>query len=739
MTDSSPTRPSPAPAHPSGRAELERALAGGVRAFRLQLRYVLALAQLARAKTAPLMQLPMPPSLTQARYEALSRVVDSLTTPQALTLLRSLAKVSDAPTRLPLAAQLARQLPAHDARRLAQELIQQSAQADTRTRALMWFELALLVRRIGSAPNQASPLMRLLIEANAIKHLEARLRALVAICVRLPQESALSTLHHALDELLASKQDALIAKGLEVIAPHALPDLQTRLLSAASALDSPDERARATIALAHTLTGELQEQARYAALSAIDRIESDEERADALVSFAPCLETVSTGDPYPEILERALTSAILIGRRSARARVLVSLAPHLTPDLQGEALAAVHSLPNERERAILLAQLAPTLPANMLVASLAVAHTMREQDSRVHALSVLAHYVPVTARAQTLLDALAAASNLPHHFERVRALAGLMESLPDKLREQAITNALETARLIDNDNARARALNLLGVHLPPRLQERALSIANELDNLELRLNALLGLAPYLPPTLRASAALDLLDCAAGQTLEYKRARALISIIPHLPTDSLVEVEKLADALSEPIDRLNVWVSIAQHSPPERRPPLILKAWSASKQIEDGYDRANALSALAPFLPASARKDMNSAIFSALKQIEDEYDRASAFALLVPLVSESDAARKSDLPDASEALWRGMEAALSCAHVRERAELLGRGALLYVGLGETASFQAWARLAQRLALMSLNEAVLCLGALVPLVREMAGEAGVRELATMLGAR
>src|SRR5690606_6406475 len=101
-----------------------------------------------------------------------------------------------------------------------------------------------------------------------------------------------------------------------------------------------------------------------------------------LIAFAPHLEYVTDTEHFPHLLEQALGIAISIKRRHLRARVLVALAPHLTLDLQGEALAAVHSLSSERDRAMLLAQLAPTLPPNMLVASLAVAHSMEEPDAR---------------------------------------------------------------------------------------------------------------------------------------------------------------------------------------------------------------------------------------------------------------------------------------------------------------------------------------------------------------------
>jgi len=721
-----------------GRLELERALLSGPKGFRTQLRYVLALSQLARPASTSAPPPSPPPSLAQARLEVLGQLNEVMTPSQAQLLLRSAAALPHWKARLALMARWGQHLPPAEARRLIVELISQAEQVDAEARALLWFELAPLLRRVGAAPSQSSPLLRLLLDAQAMKNTEARLRAILALSSRLPTETATPALRRLLDDLADARQDAVTAKAMEMLPPYLPRLLLDRLLEVADGIQQPNERARAYIALARSLPTDFQERARLAALSAIDRMENDDERADALVSFTPCLESVTIADQYPEILERALTSAILINRRPARARVLVSFAPYLTPDLQGEALAAVHSLPSERERAVLLAQLAPSLPSNMLVASLAVAHTMREQDSRVHALTVLAHYVPDSARAQTLLDVLAAASNLPQHYERVRALVALVDILSDALRDQALTNALETARLIDNENARARALALLGPYLPSRLQERALLVARELPSVEVRLNALMGLMANLSPALRAEVTRDLLQGVRLIAVEYKRARLMANLATLISTEALDELIGLGEALSDPLDRLQVAIACAQNMPPERRPPLILKAWHALRQIDDGYDRASAIASLAPFLPEGARADLNNAILACIAEIEDEYDRASALALLVPLLNEQ-SSKRAELPDFSQAMWQGFEAALSIPEPRERAEALALGVARLSGAGEEAAFQAWARLAPRLAYLPLTELVLCLGALVPLIREFAGEDGLRDLVAMLGAR
>jgi len=430
----------------------------------------------------------------------------------------------------------------------------------------------------------------------------------------------------------------------------------------------------------------------------------------------------------------------MIGRRAVRAKVLVALASHLTPDLQGEALAAVHALQGEREKALLLADLAPQLPGNMLVASLAVAHTMHEPDARVHALCALAHFVPEHARQQTMLDALAAASNLPHHYERVRALISLLDILPPPLMDQALANALETARSIENENARARSLSVLGPHLPEPLLAQALVIAKELENPQQRLNALVGLIKQLSGAAYDDVINQMVGCARQMPLEYRRARALAAIVPFVQPQHLGEVLELTDKLDDPVDRFNVTVMVVQHLPAEQRPPLVAKAWSLLRRIEDGYDRATALATLAVFMPPGLAEDMTLVAVNSIQDIPDEYDKASAIALLVPLVSDDEIGQWSTLPDGITALRRGIEAALLTHQQGLRADLLTRGISLWVDHtdGEQ-SFSLWKQVVRRLVTLPLSDVLICLGALLPLVKHFAGQEGWQIVAEALGVK
>lgn len=730
---------------PLGRSQLEqhlrRELDAGATHLRNQIRYLLALSQMVPPPTAPKNYTQKPLTITQARLMTLEDLAGALNQEQLEQLVTDIEQIADTGVRLVLLARMALHLPATSYRTVVRDIWNQVDDIpDPVVRAQVLLEIAPLMTLANDEPATPSALLHIVSYAQSIKNTEARLRSLTALAPQLPYVMSMRMFRRVVDEVKDVPNDGLRAKAIVTLAATLPTDLLKQALLTAQSINAPAERARALTALVRKLPQENQAQLRLQTLDTIDRIESEEERTDALVSFAPCLETEAADDQFPAALKKALAIAVAISRKQVRARALVALAPYLTSDLQGETLAAVHSLDSERDRAMLLAQLAPNLPPELLVASLAVAHTMREQDARVSALSVLAHHVPQNARSQTLLDALAAASNLPHHFERVRALVALFDILPQHLLEQALTNALETTRLIDNENARARALNLLGEHLPEKLLLRALQVAQEIQNPQQRLNALLGFIARLPGNKQHEAMFEILGCAQQMPLEYKQARALVSIAPNLSTDMLKEVEAMVDGFDDPFDQISVYIAIIQNMPPEERPPVIQKTWGKINTIEDGYDRASSISALAPHLPETAASDISRAVQAAVSIIEDEYDRASAISILAPLLTDSENDSVAGLPDSHAAVKHGIEIALAIPIQSLRVDLLRDAINLWVGGGDLErSYRLWQSIILRLVNLPLADVLLCLGALLPLIQEIGDEDALEEVAHILGVR
>jgi hypothetical protein len=729
-----------------GRKQIEQALIRvldtGVTAIPQQLRYVLALAQVNDNNFTSTPYSAKPMSISAARLSVLESLASTLNKNQIKQLIRDIQKIEDIDTRIILLSRIAIFIEPNDFFGVVKEIWQQvNYISDIVVRTECIYQIAPLLTLIHDEPATSTPLLNILRVSESIKNSEARLRSLVAVAPHLPVDLSVRTFSRVLNDLEAYANDSLRMKTLVSMSADVPDELKTQALNIAVKIVNPSERARVLTALAQNMPQELRPRMREDALDAINTIETEEDTAEALIAFAPHLDYASEKDTFPAILAKALTITVGITRRHIRARVLVAIAPHLPTDLQGEALAAVHSLSNEQTRAMLLSELAPNLPPNMLVASLAVAHTMVTQDARVHALTALAQYVPASARAQTIRDALAAASNLPHYLERVTALVNLIDVLPDDLMEMALANALESAKSIENENAQARALNQLGTYLSENLLEQALDIALNIQNPNQRMNAIIGIIGNLVSEERLQEAREnLLGCAKSIHLEFKQARALVTILPHLSQEMFIEVEQLADYFFDAFDRVSVYLAIAQNSPPENRPPLIVKAWTGLHHIEDGYDRASMIAALSPFLPDRANKDLATAIETAIDIIEDGYDKASAIRILMPMLSGGSDGNFVP-PDMPSALEKGLATAITIPDQALRADYLVRGITLWVNNvhDKEQSFHVWRILIWHLRSLPLSDVLLCFAAMMPLLQQLTDGEMMQQVTDVLGIR
>lgn len=721
---------------------LKRALDIGATAIPQQLRYVLALAQVNSNIYTSTPYSTKPMTISAARLSVLESLAATLNEKQIKQLIRDIHKIQNVDSRIVLLSRIAIFIDPDDFYSVVKEIWQQvNYIGDIVVRTQCIYQIAPLLTLVHDEPATSTPLLNILRVAESMKNPEARLRSLVAVAPHLPYDLSVRTFSRVLNDLEEYAVDSLRVKTLISMSADVPDELEAQALNIAVKIANPSERARVLTALAQSMPQELRPRMRQDALDAINTIETEEDTAEALIAFAPHLDYASDKDTFPAILAKALTITVGITRRHIRARVLVAIAPHLPTDLQGEALAAVHSLTNEQDRAMLLSELAPNLPPNMLVASLAVAHTMVTQDARVHALTALAHYVPESARTQTVRDALAAASNLPHYLERVTALVDLIDLLSDDLLEPALANALESAKSIENENAQARALNQLGSYLPENLLQQALDIALNIQNPNQRMNAIIGIMANLVSEERQQQARDnLLGCAKSIHLEFKQARALVAILPHLSQEMFAEVEQLADVFFDAFDRVSVYLALAQNSPPENRPSLIIKAWTGLHQIEDGYDRASMIASLAPFLPDRAKKDLATAIETSIDIIDDGYDKASAIRILMPMLSGGSEGNYVP-PDMPSALEKGIETAMIIPDQALRADYLSRGMNLWVNNvhDKERSFNLWRQLVWQLRSLPLSDVLLCFGAMMPLLKQISDDDVMEQVTDVLGIR
>ncbi|MFW5691903.1 MAG: hypothetical protein ACOCX3_00980 [Chloroflexota bacterium] len=746
-------RPEPAPqaqpeSRPTGtvsREQLERglrrALAAGPSALVQQIRYILALCQLGARKPSPSAETELPLTISEARLTALVALAETLSSERRERLMTEIQKLGEDDVRVCLSLELLPHTPeAVTPKRLVtlREEAGHLSNAAARARALL-----ALARLVPLMPQDEQVLPEginaALTLSRSFNSAEARVRVLVALAPYLPEQTTVRAFNEVLDAADESASANLHANIISAMTSQLPEACIERAVQSTQRIEEPADRARAFTALMRIIADRMRNNVQHYTLRAIADIRAEDDRCSALIAFGPYLEAASEEMGFPEVLEEALAIAISMTRRAVRARALVALAPYLTIDLQSEALSAVNELSSERDRATLLADLASTLPPNMLVASLAIAHTMREQDARVHALTVLARYVPSQARSQTMLDALAAASNLPRPYERVTALMALVDTLPESLQEQAFTNALETTRLIENENARARALSLLGAHLPSTLINRAVEVARQIEDNEQRLNALLGLVTRLEGDAHEQIVDRMLDSLQHIPFEYKRARALISVAPHLTNSQRLRAQSSADTLEDPYDRASAYVALAQHANELQRKPLIEKSLRLIDKIDDGYDRSSALAAIAPLLPASEQRDLAETIHQVIAMIDDEYDKASAVNLLADTMRHSPPVRVQQTVDLHTILRDALDASLRVEHQTTRARLVRQASTCWTILDINDRYRLWVRVALGLATLPLADTLLIVGELFPVLEEIGAPGTAEHIAHILGVR
>lgn len=721
---------------------LQAALAVGPNAMGQQVRNILALSQSVPAPSSPAPNVDELLTPAEARLMLLAQAAESFTEAQVNKLLKEVRALPPSAARLDILLRLASYLPFHRAQPIVGEVWTDARSLnDPVSRARLLFQLAGLLHALQDEHAAPASLLPVVTAAQAINNPEARIRSLTAIVQQLPHAMRVRMLHRLFDEIDRLPNDRLRGGAVIALAEFLPAEAEARALRSAESIQTPADRARTLMALAPHVPPALQPRLRADALDTILTIANEDERAEALIAFAPHLDDAPSKEQFPVVWEQTLAIVNRINRRPLRARALVALAPHLTPNLLGEALSAVNGLPNEHDRAVLLAELAPSLPTDRVVACLEIARAIHGADARIVALTALARYAPDNLREQIACDVMSQVSGLSNAYERVTALVALTDILPHDLHEQAYTMALESALQIENENARARAMSLLGPRLPPALLPRALDAVYQLTVPHLRMSALFGLAPGLENEVRHDTLSRLLENAQGIQLEYKRARALVSIAPLLPPDLLYEVQAAADELDEAFDRVIVYIAVAQNLPPDQRPPVISRAWTLIKQIEGGYDSASAIAAIAPFLPNALHPELIQTASSVITSIRDEYDRASAIGILVPLLLTEDPHEAvPTLPDSYLALEEGLLAALDVPHQGVRAQLLSESAAVWTEVSYfEQSYRLWCRVALRLAELPLADSLLCLSVLLPVLRALVGDEGIADIARALVAR
>jgi hypothetical protein len=255
-----------------------------------------------------------------------------------------------------------------------------------------------------------------------------RAQALTALAPHVPADERPGVLSQALAAAVGIADENARAHALTSLAPHLSPELMTQALTDASAITDENARSKALASLAPHLPSELLPEV-------LPAISQDRDRAQALTALAPHVPA----DERPGVLSQALAAAAGIADENARAHALISLAPHLSPELMTQALTDASAITDEHDRAIALTRMALHVSA----------------DDRPDALA-------------QALDAVAAITS-----ESARELE--LQSLAPNLSAELMPRALAAATAITENGDRAKALGYLAPHLPPELLAEALA------------------------------------------------------------------------------------------------------------------------------------------------------------------------------------------------------------------------------------------------------------------------
>jgi len=576
----------------------------------------------------------------------------------------------------------------------------------------------------------------------------------------------------ALAKLAMHLPKPLLEEALVRLMAHLPEPLLEEALATAREIGEEQERAEA-------LTGLIPRLAKFgypwATLVVLPEIGDEGERAKALTELIPRLAEldyfqemlalaywIDSGESRAEAVTRLaahlpepLLGDVLAATRKIedarwQAEVLTGLAAHLPAPLLREALAVVRKIGDEEPQAIALVRLVGHLPESLLGDALAAAREIADEVTRAMALAELAAHLA----GPLLEEALAAAREIDGEEWRAEALAGMAAHLPEDLRERVLQEALATAREIMDEMTRAMALAGLAAHLPWPLLEEALAAAREIDE-GWHVVALAGLVPRLAETGYPQEAL-----AAAREIgwEQERAKALATLVPHLPEGLRSEVTQEALVAAQEIGnkkwRAETLAEMVPYLPEGLRGQVLQEALVAAREIEDKegqaetlaglvprlaelgsprealavtqrikHDgrRAEGLAGLAPYLPETLLREAMAAAW----ETQDEYSRAKALAALI-----------SHLPEVEqiEAMREVLATVWEIREERERGKVLVALAsrmAAWAQQDKAALYALWRETLPVLATHTRGDLLSDLHALIPAIYALGGEEAIAE--------
>ncbi len=169
----------------------------------------------------------------------------------------------------------------------------------------------------------------------------------------------------------------------------------------------------------------------------------------------------------------------------------------------------------------------------------------------------------------------------------------------------------------------------------------ALTYVREIPDPAAKAEALMALAPYLPPKERPGVLAEALAAALTVTDPEDQGEVLGELAPQLPADLLAKALAAARAITSPDGQARALAGLAAQLPDAERPAVLAKALAAARAISSPDDRAEALAGLAAQLPDAERPAVLAEALAAARAITSPDGQAEALAGLAAQLPDAE--------------------------------------------------------------------------------------------------
>ena len=376
-------------------------------------------------------------------------------------------------------------------------------------------------------------------------------------------------------------------------------------------------------------------------------VPSPELRARVLIALLP---TVNDGLERDQIVRDALDAAA-ISKERARSRSLAIVAPHLSDDLVSRALSVAREIGDDSARVqALIACLRHLNGAEKraaLAAAVTSARVLPDPDAKATALVAIAPHVAAAEREDALAEALAALDTLDP-LNQALELESLAEYMHGRLMDTAISRTLD----IRDAKYRVRALAALA----PRLSDQQLNVLLDMSRdgrIADRASLIVAIVDRLEGDQLSQAVAEALAAARTFDEPQERARLLIALVPHVRQDRDLAVSDALQAtlaISDPNERASNIGPLAPYLSSAELATALEAAW----QMPDPHSRANALAPLLACLTGEQKEIAVAKALDVASAVDNGFARASVLATLVPAIS-SETTRREVLNEALSAV------------------------------------------------------------------------------------